>query len=206
MNCLYLFFIAFFLIFLSELGDKTQLLVLSFSSKMKTYTILFGVALGSLFSHGIAILFGSALGTLNNEFIHTILEFVTYISFLFFGVITLMNKDSSDNDSKKSGILKKISNLSIGYIFIIAMSIAIGEFGDKTFLASLGLGIQYPHFKLFLILGAILGMVVSDFIAVLFGKFLSNKFSEKTMNLLSGSLFLTFGILGLICNIYVNMI
>lgn len=206
MNCLYLFFVAFFLIFLSELGDKTQLLVLSFSSKMKTYTILFGVALGSLFSHGIAILFGSALGTLNNEFIHTILEFVTYISFLFFGVITLMNKDSSDNDSKKSGILKKISNLSVGYIFIIAMSIAIGEFGDKTFLASLGLGIQYPHFKLFLIFGAIWGMVVSDFIAVLFGKFLNSKISEKTMNLLSGSLFLTFGILGLICKIYVNMI
>lgn len=206
MNCLYLFFVAFFLIFLSELGDKTQLLVLSFSSKMKTYTILFGVALGSLFSHGIAILFGSALGTLHNEFIHTILEFVTYISFLFFGIITLMNKDSSDNDSKKSGILKKISNLSVGYIFIIAMSIAIGEFGDKTFLASLGLGIQYPHFKLFLILGAILGMVVSDFIAVLFGKFLNSKISEKTMNLLSGSLFLAFGVIGLVCNIYVNMI
>lgn len=206
MNCLYLFFVAFFLIFLSELGDKTQLLVLSFSSKMKTYTILFGVALGSLLSHGIAILFGSALGSLNNEFIHTILEFVTYISFLFFGIITLMNKDSSDNDSKKSGILKKISNLSIGYIFIIAMSIAIGEFGDKTFLASLGLGIQYPNFKLFLILGAIFGMVVSDFIAVLFGKFLNSRISEKTMNLLSGSLFLAFGVIGLVCNIYVNMI
>lgn len=206
MNCLYLFFVSFFLIFLSELGDKTQLLVLSFSSKIKTYTILFGVALGSLFSHGIAILFGSALGSLNNEFIHTILEFVTYISFLFFGIITLMNKDSSDNDSKKSGILKKISNLSIGYIFIIAMSIAIGEFGDKTFLASLGLGIQYPNFKLFLILGAIFGMVVSDFIAVLFGKFLNSRISEKTMNLLSGSLFLAFGSIGLICNIYVNMI
>lgn len=206
MNCLYLFFVSFFLIFLSELGDKTQLLVLSFSSKMKTYTILFGVALGSLFSHGIAILFGSALGSLNNEFIHTILEFVTYISFLFFGIITLMNKDSSDNNSKKSGILKKISNLSISYVFIIATSIAIGEFGDKTFLASLGLGIQYPNFKIFLILGAILGMVISDFIAVLFGKFLNSKISEKTMSLLSGGLFLAFGIVGLVCKVYVSMI
>lgn len=198
MNGLYLFFMSFFLIFLSELGDKTQLLVLSFSSKMRTYTILFGVALGSLFSHGIAILFGSALGSLNNEFIHTILEFITYISFLFFGIITLMNNGSSDNDSKKSGILKKISNLSISYVFIIATSIAIGEFGDKTFLASLGLGIQHPNFKLFLVLGAVLGMVASDFIAVLFGKFLNSKISEKTMNLLSGGLFLAFGILGLI--------
>lgn len=206
MNCLYLFFVSFFLIFLSELGDKTQLLVLSFSSKMRTYTILFGVALGSLFSHGMAILFGSALGSLNNEFIHTILEFITYISFLFFGIVTLMNKDSSYDNSKKSGILKKVSDLTIGYIFIIAISIAIGEFGDKTFLASLGLGIQYPNFKIFLILGAILGMVVSDFIAVLFGKFLNSRISEKAMNLLSGILFLAFGSIGLICKIYVNMI
>lgn len=198
MNGLYLFFVAFFLIFLSELGDKTQLLVLSFSSKMKTYNILFGVALGSLFSHGIAIAFGSALGALNNEFIHTILEFITYISFIFFGIITLMNKENSCDDSKKSGILKKISNLSIGYVAIIAISIAVGEFGDKTFLASLGLGIQYPSFKLFLVLGAVLGMVVSDSIAVLFGKFLNSKISEKTMNLLSGGLFLFFGIIGLI--------
>lgn len=195
---IYLFFTSFFLIFLSELGDKTQLLVLSFSSKMKTYNILLGVALGSLFSHGIAITFGSALGSLNNEFIHTILEFITYISFVFFGIITLMNKEDPSSNSKKSGILKKVSNLSIGYVFIIAISIAIGEFGDKTFLASLGLGIQYPSFKLFLILGAVLGMVVSDFIAVLFGKFLNSRISEKTMNLLSGSLFLAFGILGLI--------
>ena len=117
-----------------------------------------------------------------------------------------MNKEDSCDSSKKSGLLKKISNLSIGYIFIIATSIAIGEFGDKTFLASLGLGIQYPNFKLFLILGAVLGMVVSDFIAVLFGKFLNSKISEKTMNLLSGGLFLAFGILGLICKIYVNVI
>ncbi len=206
MNCLYLFFIAFFLVFLSELGDKTQLLVLSFSSRIKTCTILLGVALGSLFSHGIAILFGSALGTMNNEFFHSILEFVTYISFLFFGIVTLANKDSSCGDSKKSGILKKISNLSVSYVFIIAISIAVGEFGDKTFLASLGLGIQHPNFKLFLILGAILGMVVSDLIAVLFGKFLNSKISEKAMNLLSGVLFLAFGAIGLICNIYVNMI
>lgn len=206
MDCLYLFFIAFFLIFLSELGDKTQLLVLSFSSRMKTYTILIGVALGSLCSHGIAIAFGSALGSLNNELIHTILEFITYISFLFFGIVTLMNKEDYCDNSKKSGLLKKISNLSIGYIFIIATSIAIGEFGDKTFLASLGLGIQYPNLKLFLILGAVLGMVVSDFIAVLFGKFLNSKISEKAMNLLSGCLFLAFGILGLICKIYVNVI
>lgn len=198
MEFLYPFFVAFFLIFLSELGDKTQLLVLSFSSKLKSYSILLGVALGSFFSHGIAILFGSTIGNLNNPLFHTLLKFVTYITFLFFGFFTILQKEENIDESNKNGILKNISKLPIGYILIIAFSIAIGELGDKTFLASLGLGISYPNSKIFLIIGAILGMVISDSIAILFGKWLNNKFSSKTMNLLSGILFLIFGIIGLI--------
>ncbi len=153
---------------------------------------------GSFFSHGVAILFGGALGTLDNVWIHTVLEVITYCSFLFFGIITLINKEENTSSSKKSGILNKISGLAISYVFIIAFSIAIGELGDKTFLASLGLGIQFPNAKIFLILGAILGMVVSDAIAILFGKFLTSKVSSKFMNTLSGIIFLLFGIVGLI--------
>ena len=66
MNYIYTFIISFIMIFISELGDKTQLLVLSFSNKDKTYKILLGVAIGSFFSHGIAILFGSSIGLLEN--------------------------------------------------------------------------------------------------------------------------------------------
>lgn len=153
---------------------------------------------GSFFSHGVAILFGSVLGNLDNLWFHTVLEVITYASFLFFGIITLMNKEEDTDSSTKSGILHKISNLAIGYVFIIAFSIAVGELGDKTFLASLGLGIEFPNAKISLILGAILGMVVSDAIAILFGKFLSKKVSSNFMNVLSGIIFLLFGIVGIL--------
>ena len=43
MEYLYTFIISFVFIFLSELGDKTQILVLSFSAKNKTSKILMGV-------------------------------------------------------------------------------------------------------------------------------------------------------------------
>ncbi len=197
MDFLYPFFVSFFIVFMSELGDKTQLLVLSFSSKIKSFTILMGVALGSFLSHGLAILFGSALGNVDNMWLHSALEFITYFSFLLFGIFAFMNVEDSDSSSK-TGILKKISNLGISYLLIIALSIAVGELGDKTFLASLGLGIGYPNFKLFLILGAVLGMVTSDSIAILFGKFLSSKLSNKTMNFLSGLIFIVFGAIGFI--------
>lgn len=197
---LYPLLIAFLLVFVSELGDKTQLLVLSFSSKLKTSTILIGVALGSFFSHGIAILFGSSIGLVENSSLHFILEIVTYLSFIVFGIISFL--PSKDNDekvsNKKDSFLMKLSKLSIGYIFIIALSIAVGELGDKTFLASIGLGISYPHFKLFLVIGAILGMVASDLLAIFFGRFLSSKISDSVMQKFSGILFIIFGLVGFV--------
>ena len=90
MLSIYPFIIAFTLVFVSELGDKTQLLALSFSSKLKTTTILLGVALGSLFSHGVAILFGSFLGNIENITFQLLVKIITYLSFIVFGIITLL--------------------------------------------------------------------------------------------------------------------
>lgn len=198
MSFLYPILIAFLLVFISELGDKTQLLVLSFSSKLKASTILIGVALGSFFSHGIAILFGSSIGLLDNSFIHDLLEIITFFSFIVFGFLSFLPQKEEKRSTKKDNFIMKLSKLSIGYILIIAFSIAVGELGDKTFLASVGLGISYPNYKLFLIIGAILGMVVSDLLAILFGKFLSKKIPEALMQKLSGLLFIVFGIVGFI--------
>lgn len=198
MSFLYPIFIAFILILVSELGDKTQFLVLSFSSKLKTSTILLGVALGSFLSHGIAILFGSSIGLLENELLHNVLQFITYISFIFFGILSFLPEKQKSENNKKNSFLMKLSKIGLGYIFIIAISIAIGELGDKTFLASIGLGISYPSSKLFLIIGAILGMIVSDLFAILFGKFLSSKIPESLMQKISGLLFIIFGIVGFI--------
>jgi len=196
MEVIYPIFIAFILVFLSELGDKTQLLVLSFSTKLKTVTILLGVAFGSLLSHGIAIIFGSTLSALGNESFQTVLRFITYISFILFGIITLLpEKEKADS---KTGLLKKISSLGVNYILIIALTIAVGELGDKTFLSSIGLGIQYPNSKIYLIIGAILGMIISDTIAIVLGKILSQKISDKFIKILSGLLFIIFGVLGLV--------
>lgn len=200
MDFVYPFFIAFAMVFVSELGDKTQLLVLSFSGKDKTFKILLGVAIGSFFSHGLAILFGSSIGLLENQLLHHIIELITYTSFLVMGVISLLPKKEklTMEDGKKDSLVQKIANLKINYCFVIALCIMIGEIGDKTFLASVGLGIQYPGAKISLILGAICAMVVCDFIAILFGKFLNKYISESTMQKISGILFLIFGILGLL--------
>lgn len=219
MDWFYSFFIAFSLVFFSELGDKTQLLVLSFSNKSKTFPILFGVAIGTFFSHGLAILFGSKIGGISSSF-QFYLSLLTYFSFLFFGIwgfwksyktsivnsisdydnITASNRHTSNKSKldKKSGLISKICGFKLNYVFIVAISIVIGELGDKTFLASLGLGVQYPSFKFSLICGSILGMVASNSIAIFFGKLIGNKFSDKSIENFSNLLFVLFGLIGIL--------
>lgn len=196
MEFIYPFIIAFLLIFVSELGDKTQLLVLSFSSKLKSGTILLGVALGSLLSHGIAIMFGSFLGNIENLTFQYFLKIITYLSFIVFGIITLAKSDNKEENSRDNNRGNLKSNLS--YILFIAFTIAVGELGDKTFLASIGLGIEYSAYKISLICGAVAGMIISDLIAIIFGKVLANKIPENIMQKLSGILFLIFGFIGIL--------
>ena len=187
MELFYPFLISFIMVFIAELGDKTQLLVLSFSGGVRVRNIILGIAIGSFFSHGLAILFGSKIGVLENENIHSMIKFFTYFSFILVGLLSLIPKKEkiSSTPNKKNTLLEKISKLNIGYTFIIALSILVGEFGDKTFLASLGFGIQYPSYKLLLIIGAIMGMIASDSIAIISGKFLRKYISEETMKKLS---------------------
>lgn len=195
MDFIYTFFISFMLIFVSELGDKTQLIVLSFSNKLKASRILLGVAIGTLLSHGVAILFGSHLGMINESF-RFYLSVITYISFILFGVWGFFHNSSNDLSIKKSTETSKKSHSTWYYILFIATSIIIGELGDKTFLASLGLGIEYPFYKFSLVLGSVCGMVASNSIAVLFGKFLDTKLNSKYIQFLSNILFIIFGMLG----------
>ena len=200
MEQLYPLFLSFIMVFIAELGDKTQLLVLSFSGSVRPRNIRLGIAIGSFFSHGIAIIFGSHVGVLENQALLNAIKFFTYLSFILIGVLSLLPKKeklSSDSEGKAS-ILEKISNLKLNYTLIIALTILVGEFGDKTFLASLGFGIEYPDYKIMLVIGSILGMVISDSLAIIFGKFLNKYISEEKMKKFSGVLFLIFGLVGLI--------
>lgn len=204
MEFIYPFFISFIMIFISELGDKTQLLVLSFSNKLRTSRILLGIALGTFFSHGFAILFGSKLSSISSDF-SVYLSIFTYFSFILFGVLGFVSSRNDNNKSNvnKNSILYRVSNFKISYVLIIAISIFIGELGDKTFLASLGLGIQYSNFQISLILGSIFGMICSNSIAIFFGKFIANKFNPEVIDIFSNLLFIIFGILGFL-NFFVS--
>ena len=205
MNLLYPFIISFSMIFFAELGDKTQLLVLSFSTKNKAYKILLGVALGTFFSHGLAILFGSKLASFSHISFQFYLKLFTYFSFILFGIIGFLPEKPNTNTTKKSSFFSRFSHLHLGAIGMIAISIIVGELGDKTFLASLGLGLEYPLYKFSLICGSIAGMVLSNLLAIFCGKFLSYYLKPSIISILSNIIFLVFGLLGIL-GLFINFV
>lgn len=131
MQYLYPFLISFSFIFFSELGDKTQILVLSFSSKNKAINILIGVAIGTLLSHGVAITFGSSLSSIGSDSFVSYLKFFTYLTFIIFGLIGFKNlifkKQIDKYTSSKNSIMKFLCSLFKNCIFVVAVTIGIGE-------------------------------------------------------------------------------
>ena len=126
-----------------------------------------------------------------------------------FGIIGFINLAKKSGSSSyelearpNSSFVKFITSLFNNCIFIVASTIAIGELGDKTFLASLGLGLEYPNSKFSLILGSIGGMVASNFIAIFCGKLLGNHLKQEFIEFLSNITFIVFGLLGLVNMIF----
>ena len=197
MELFYPFFVAFSMIFFAELGDKTQLLVLSFSAKNRCYKVLLGVALGTFFSHGLAILFGSKLACFSQDSFQFYLKLFTYFSFIIFGIIGFLPDNNDSTSSKDLSFLDKFKFLHLSTVLLVAISIVVGELGDKTFLASLGLGLEYPMQKFSLIFGSIFGMVFSNLLAIFCGKFLSHYLKPSIISFLSNIIFLVFGIVGI---------
>lgn len=134
---------------------------------------------------------------LENEAVLFWLKVATYITFLFIGILGFIKKEE-DNNTEKESFIQKLSHTSLNYIIIVAVSIFVGELGDKTLIASLGLGLEYPSYKITLIVGCILGMVVSNFIAILFGRWISQKVSNKYISIVSNLIFIAFGLIGIL--------
>ena len=84
------------------------------------YKILLGVALGTFFSHGLAILFGSKLASFSQASFQFYLKLFTYFSFISVklviqgGAVSMENKNNSqsqeNNNNNQKNNKKKNNN------------------------------------------------------------------------------------------------
>lgn len=174
------FIASLLFVFLAEMADKTQLLVIAFASRYSAAKVLIAVFLATLLNLSLAVAAGHFLTVLIPMHI---ISFIAGLSFIIFGLWTLRG-DKAEKDSVKKSRL--------GPIFTVATAFFIAEMGDKTQLATISLAIQYQS-MVNVLLGATLGMLIADAIGILAGLVLRKHLPERKIKFISASIFIFFG-------------
>ncbi|MEA3422966.1 MAG: TMEM165/GDT1 family protein, partial [Bacillota bacterium] len=181
---------ALFMIFMAEMGDKTQILAMTFALKYNMKQILFGVAVGAFLNHGLAIILGTMLTKvlpLNS------LKIFAGTLFIFFAFYSLKVEDEEvENTSNKYGA-----------IITVAIAFFIGELGDKTQLTALGLGTS-ESYPILVLMGTTSGMVLTSMLGIIVGTKLGKKMPEDKLKMMSFLIFSFFGIEKLYINLFVK--
>lgn len=172
---------ALSLILFAEMGDKTQIIAMTFAMRYAMKDILMGVALGAGLNHAIAIV----LGTLLTRFINIeFLQLVAGMVFLVFAILSL-EVDADDEDEEK---IKQLSP-----ILTVAFAFFMGELGDKTQISALTLSLD-SHFPFFILLGTTSGMVLTSLLGIIIGSKLGKKIPEFSLKVAAFVIFLIFGL------------
>jgi putative Ca2+/H+ antiporter (TMEM165/GDT1 family) len=181
-----IFFSSFLVIFLAEMGDKTQIITMSFAAKYKLTTTISAIALAIIINSLLAV----TAGTIIFNFAPSgTIQLISYVIFICFGIWTLLTL----NDK---GSAEKSANLVINPFVTIALFFTISEFADKTQLATMLLSIQ-TQTTLPVFLGAATGLFTANLIAIIIGSILGKKIPEKIIKIISSGIFILIGAWGI---------
>jgi putative Ca2+/H+ antiporter (TMEM165/GDT1 family) len=172
---------AFVLIFIAEMGDKTQILAIAFATKYPVKKVLLGIMIGAFLNHGIAVTLGSQLTKLVPM---DTIQIIAGIAFIIFGIWSLRLEEDEEE--------AKIANSKYGAVITVALAFFIGELGDKTQLTAITLAAGSTNF-LFILLGTVSGMVATGGLGIFVGKKIGDKVPEIGIKIVSSLIFLFFG-------------
>jgi len=176
---------SFVLVAVAELGDKTQIAVITLSSRFKAFSVFSGAMLAFLLTTGIAVAIGDALTLLLPLFW---LRITAATIFLIFGFYTIISRKSEAQVKTKETRNAVFSSFSM---------IMLMELGDKTQFAVIALSAEYES-PLLVYLGVILAFALITGLSATVGTALTKIVQLKHIKLGSGIVFILFGIVFLI--------
>ncbi len=176
-------FLSFGVIFVAELGDKSQLMALTFAARYKAWHVLIGITIATALVHAASVGLGAALSV---SLPTRAINIVAAIAFLGFAAWTFRGDRLSDDEADKATRSNRSAILAASGAFFLA------ELGDKTMLATITLATKEGLWGTWA--GSTLGMVVADALAIVVGKALGARLPEKAIRIGAGILFLVFGI------------
>ncbi|MBY6367000.1 TMEM165/GDT1 family protein [Rhodococcoides corynebacterioides] len=175
--------LSFGVIFVAELGDKSQLMAMTFALKYRWWVVVGGITLATTVVHLVSVAVGHSLGVALPTHL---IGIVGGVAFLVFGLWTLRG-DSLDEDEKgKADRVTKSAFIAVASAFFLA------ELGDKTMLATVTLAADNDWVGVWI--GSTLGMVAADALAIVVGATLGKRLPERLITLGAATLFFVFGV------------
>ena len=175
---------TFIAVLLAEIGDKTQIMTLALAARNRTILPVFvGSVLGEVSANSIGVVIGTFLG------IAIPLDIVSLIAgavFIIFGILNIVKKE--EEEEKVPQAKTKSMLLSAFYLIFLA------EMGDKTQILTLGLSAQYQN-PITVLIGLSLAFMTISSVGALLGERASKVLPMRLIKIISGALFIVFGIL-----------
>jgi Ca2+/H+ antiporter, TMEM165/GDT1 family len=169
-------------VFLAELGDRSQLITMTYALRYRWRVVLTGVGIAAFMVHGVSVTIGHFLGTTLPA---RPMAFASAIAFLIFAVWAWREGATKDEpvsttDQPRFALLAVISS------FVLA------EMSDKTTLATLTLASDHNWAGVWI--GSTLGMILADGLAIGAGVLLNQRIPRQLLHVLASLLFLMFGL------------
>jgi Ca2+/H+ antiporter, TMEM165/GDT1 family len=170
------------IVFLAEMGDKTQLLAMAFAAKFRWQTVMLGVLVATVANHFFAVYVGNYLTSIIP--LHVI-KVVASASFILFGLWTIRGGRLTDEDKR----------VNLSPFWTVAIAFFFAEMGDKTQLATVALAVQFDT-MVPVWAGTTTGMFVADGIGIILGIVLHKRIPEKQIKWFAALVFIAFGLWG----------
>jgi Ca2+/H+ antiporter, TMEM165/GDT1 family len=169
-------------VFLAELGDRSQLVTMTYALRYRWWVVLTGVALAACLVHGVTVSIGHFLGaTLPSR----PMAFASAIAFLIFAVWA-WREGAGGDETVPTDRQPRFALLTVMSTF------ALAEMSDKTSLATVTLASDHDWAGVWV--GSTLGMVLADGLAIGAGTLLHRRLPQGLLHAMASLLFLIFGL------------
>jgi len=182
--------LSFGIIFIAELGDKSQLMAMAFAARYKALPILIGITGATAVVHLFSVVVGAVMG---RALPARPISLLAGLAFLAFAAWTLRGDHLDDDEAAKAGRTTRSAVLAAAVAFFLA------ELGDKTMLATITLATREGVVGTWL--GSTLGMVAADGLAIIVGQQLGRRLPERMIRYGAAASFVLFGLLLLVAGL-----
>ena len=176
------FLLSFVVIFVAELGDKSQLMAMTFATRYRFWTVIGAITAATAVVHLFSVALGNVVGLALPTGPISILAGVAFIAF---GLWTLRGDKLSEEEESKA------QRRTRSAFFAVAIAFFLAELGDKTMLATVTLATTEGWFGTWI--GSTLGMVAADALAIGVGALLGKALPERVIRIGAAVLFFAFG-------------